>query len=60
MKLTRFERDLLEVSILNSIEGLEAHPVRKLDGHKDTFDKAIAERKDLLAKILPQVTIVAG
>ena len=62
MKLSKFELDLLEVSILQSIESQEAAlnnvpPSEVKDRLKVNLDKAVKARRDLLKKIKQNVTV---
>jgi chromosome condensin MukBEF ATPase and DNA-binding subunit MukB len=51
MQVTRFEKDLMRITLMESVDVLNAHPLRNAEKHKDTFDKAVKARNDLLKKI---------
>lgn len=55
MAFTVFEKDLLKVSILQSIDGLNSDPNRNKPNLKDGFDNAIKARNDLIDKVMREL-----
>jgi hypothetical protein len=58
MHVTLAEKDLLRVSIMQSIENLQKNPLATAERHKATFDLAIQARENLLKKVTDELRVV--